>query len=135
METGMSAFATFARQNSSDGARLNRLRRLAWLVDAAFLLPGTRFRFGLNGLIGLTPAMGDAVLAAVSLYIVYEARALGLPNHKLMRMLANVGVETAAGAVPILGDLFDMTFKANLRNLAIIEEHLGVVIRRTGTPA
>jgi Domain of unknown function (DUF4112) len=134
METGMSAFATFARQNSSDSARLTRLRRLAWLVDAAFLLPGTRFRFGLNSLIGLTPAVGDALLATVSLYIVYEARALGLPNQKLMRMLANVGVETAAGAVPILGDLFDMTFKANLRNLAIIEEHLGVPIRRTGTP-
>lgn len=111
-------------------ARLARLRRLAWIVDAAFRLPGTRFRFGLNSLIGLTPAAGDALLAAVSLYIVWEARALGVPRAKLMQMLANVGVETVAGAVPIVGDLFDMTFKANLRNLAIIEEHCGVALRR-----
>jgi hypothetical protein len=116
--------------SAADIARLTKLRRLAWMVDAAFRLPGTRFRFGLNSLIGLTPAAGDAVLAAVSLYIVYEAHALGLPKHKLTKMLANVGVETIAGAVPLLGDLFDMTFKANLRNLAIIEDHLGVRVRR-----
>ena len=113
-----------------DAARLARLRRLAWLVDAAFRLPGTRFRFGLNSLIGLTPAAGDAVLAAVSLYIVWEARALGVPKDKLARMMANVGVEAVAGVVPILGDLFDMTFKANLRNLAIIEDHFGIRLRR-----
>lgn len=111
-------------------ARLARLRRLAWVVDAAFRLPGTRFRFGLNSLIGLTPAAGDAMLTALSLYIVWEARALGLPTHKLAKMLGNVGIEAAAGAVPILGDLFDMTFKANLRNLAIIEEHFGVSLRK-----
>jgi hypothetical protein len=114
----------------SQAARLTRLRRLAWLIDAAFRVPGTRFRFGLNSLIGLTPAAGDALLAAVSLYIVWEARALGVPRPKLMKMLANVGVETLAGTVPIVGDLFDMTFKANLRNLAIIEDQFGVKLRR-----
>ena len=113
-----------------DTARLARLRRLAWIIDGAFRLPGTRFRFGLNSLIGLTPAAGDAVLAAVSLYIVWEAHALGVPQQKLARMLANVGVEALVGAVPIVGDLFDMTFKANLRNLAIIEDHFGVSVRR-----
>ena len=111
-------------------ARLQRLRRLAWLIDGAFRLPGTRFRFGLNSLIGLTPAAGDAVLAMISLYIVNEARLLGLPRDKLARMLGNVGIEAVAGAVPVLGDLFDMGFKANLRNLAIIEQHLGVALRR-----
>ena len=105
-------------------ARLSRLKRLAWMVDAAFRIPGTRFRFGLNSLIGLTPAAGDAVLAAISLYIVYEAHRLGVPRQKLTRMLRNVGIEAAAGAVPLLGDLFDMGFKANLRNLAIVEDHL-----------
>ncbi len=112
-------------------ARLANLRRVAWIVDGAFRLPGTRFRFGLNSLIGLTPAAGDAVLAAISLYIVNEARLLGLPGHKLARMLGNVAVEAAAGAIPVLGDLFDMGFKANLRNLAIVEEHFGVSLRRT----
>lgn len=109
---------------SRAAARLARLRTIAWLVDGAFRVPGTKFRFGLNSLIGLTPAAGDAVLAAISLYIVYEARRLGVPRDRLMRMLGNIGIETAAGAVPIVGDLFDMGFKANLRNLAIIEEHL-----------
>ena len=105
-------------------ARLARLRRLAWLIDAAFWLPGTRFRFGLNSVIGLLPVGGDAVLGALSLYIIYEASRLGVPKHKLARMLANVGVEVIGGSVPIIGDLFDMALKANLRNLAIIEQHV-----------
>lgn len=109
---------------ASAATRLSRLKKLAWVVDGAFRLPGTRFRFGLNSLIGLTPAAGDALLTAVSLYIVYEAHRLGVPRAKLVRMLRNVGIEAAAGAVPLLGDLFDMGFKANLRNLAIVEEHV-----------
>ena len=109
---------------SDTAARLARLRRLAWLIDGAFGLPGTRFRFGLNSVIGLLPVGGDAVLGALSLYIIYEAAKLGLPKHKLGRMLANVGIEVLGGSVPIVGDLFDMALKANLRNLAIIEDHL-----------
>ena len=104
--------------------RLLRLQRLAWLIDGAFHLPGTRFRFGLNSVIGLLPVGGDAVLGAISLYIIYEAAQLGLPRHKLGRMLGNVAVEVVGGSVPILGDLFDMALKANLRNLAIIEAHV-----------
>ncbi len=106
--------------------RLKRLKTIAWAVDGAFRVPGTRFRFGLNSVIGITPAAGDVVLAGISLYIVNEARKIGLPKEKIARMLANIGVEAAAGAVPLLGTLFDMGFKANLRNIAIIEEHLGV---------
>jgi hypothetical protein len=106
-------------------ARLTRLRRLAWVIDGAFRLPGTRFRFGLNSVIGLLPIGGDAVLGVVSLYIIYEAAQLGVPRAQLARMLANVGIEVVGGSVPILGDLFDMALKANLRNLAIIERHIG----------
>ena len=113
----------------SHAARLKRIKRIAWAVDAAFRIPGTRFRFGLNSLLGLTPAAGDVVLAAVSLYIVNEARKLGLPRETILRMLANVGIETVAGSVPVLGDLFDMGFKANLRNIAIIEDHLAQAAR------
>lgn len=109
---------------SDSTARLVRLRRLAWLIDGAFGLPGTRFRFGLNSVIGLLPIGGDAVLGALSLYIVYEASRLGVPRHKIARMLANVGMEVIGGSVPILGDLFDMALKANLRNIAIIDDHL-----------
>jgi hypothetical protein len=107
-------------------ARLKRLRRLAWLLDAAVRLPGTKFRFGVDAVIGLAPGIGDAVMGATSLYIVYEAARLGVPKAKLARMLANVGIETAVGSVPVLGDLFDAAFKANLRNIAIVEEHFGV---------
>ena len=103
--------------------RLARIRRLAWLLDAAVRLPGTRFRFGLNSVIGLAPAAGDAAMTAVSLYIVYEAYQIGLPPAQLAKMLGNVAIEAVAGSVPVLGDLFDATFKANLRNIALIDAH------------
>jgi hypothetical protein len=107
-------------------ARLARLRRLAWLIDGAFQLPGTKFRFGLNSIIGLLPVGGDALLGAISLYIIYEAHRLGVPKAKLAQMVANVGMEVLGGSVPILGDVFDMALKANLRNLRIIEDHIGI---------
>ena len=106
-------------------ARLKRLRRLAWMIDGVFRLPGTRFRFGLNSIVGLVPVGGDAVLGAISLYIIYEAAQLGVPAPQLARMFANVALEVVGGSVPVLGDVFDMALKANLRNLAIIERHVG----------
>jgi hypothetical protein len=109
---------------SDPAARLMRLRRLAWLIDGVFKMPGTRFRFGLNSVIGLLPVGGDAVLGVISLYIIYEAAQLGIPRFKLLRMAGNVGIEVLGGSVPILGDLFDMALKANLRNLQIIEDHV-----------
>lgn len=127
----MTAFASF-RPKVTEAARLAKLRRLAWLLDAAFVVPGTRFRFGIDGIVGLAPGLGDTIMGLTSLYIVWEARKLGLPTAKLARMLANVGVETLAGSVPVVGDLFDAAFKANLRNIAIIEEHLGVTLRGGG---
>ncbi len=105
-------------------ARLDRLRKLAWLIDGAFELPGTGFKFGLNSIIGLLPVGGDVALGAISLYIVYEAARLGVPRPVLARMIGNVGLEVAGGSVPILGDLFDMALKANLRNLNIIEQYI-----------
>ena len=119
----MSYSAAYSRSYDT-AAVLARLRRLAWLVDARFGLPGTRFRFGVNSLIGLWPVAGDVVLGALSLYIVYEAKRLGAPPALLGQMLANVAIEVAGGAVPILGDVFDMAFKANLRNLALLERWL-----------
>lgn len=94
-------------------------------MDGVARVPGTRFRFGLNSLIGLPPGAGDAMLTAISLWIVWEGTKLGLPREKIIRMLGNVAVEAAVGAVPVLGDMFDVVWKANLRNLAIIEEHMG----------
>jgi hypothetical protein len=102
-------------------SRLARLRNFAWVLDGQFGIPGTRFRFGVNSLLGLSPIVGDVVLGLVSLYLVWEARKLGAPNALLARMLGNVAIEVAGGSVPILGDLFDMAFKANLRNLDLLE--------------
>ena len=103
--------------------RIARLRRLAWLIDALGRIPGTRFRFGLNSLIGLAPGAGDALLSLISLYIVYEAARLGLPRRKIGRMLGNVAIEALLGAVPLVGDVFDAVWKANIRNVRIIDEH------------
>ena len=104
--------------------RLALLRRVAWLLDGAARIPGTRFRFGLNSVIGLLPGGGDTALALLSLAIVWQARKLGAPASLQRRMLANVAVEFGGGLVPVLGDLFDMAFKANLRNLDLLERHL-----------
>ena len=118
------ATATFDARAFDAAARLTRLRRLAWLLDAQFRLPGTKFRFGVNSLFGLSPVVGDVALGFVSLYLIWEAKRLGAPQALLGKMLANVAIEVVGGAVPILGDVFDMAFKANLRNLALLERWL-----------
>jgi hypothetical protein len=105
-------------------AKLRRIRRLAWLVDAAFVIPGTKFRFGLNSLIGLAPGAGDAVLGVLSLYIIYEAAQLGVPRALLLRMIGNVVIEVVGGSIPLIGDLFDVALKANIRNIRVLERHL-----------
>jgi hypothetical protein len=102
---------------------LERLRWLATLLDTAVRLPGG-IRVGADAIIGLAPGVGDALSTAMAAYIVYEAKRLGLPKHKILRMVANVAIDSLVGAVPLLGDIFDVAFKANIRNLKIIEEHL-----------
>lgn len=104
--------------------RLRRLRRMARLMDSEFRFPGTRWRFGLDAVIGLVPGVGDTVSAALSLWIIAEARRLGVPSGILRKMLLNLGVDAVAGTVPILGDVFDAGYKANLRNLALLERAL-----------
>ena len=102
--------------------RIARLRSLAVLLDTAITLPGG-IRLGADSIIGLAPGIGDAVTTALAAYIVYEAHRLGVPKHKLMRMAANVAIDGIVGSVPVVDDLFDVAFKANIRNLAIIDEH------------
>lgn len=87
-------------------------------------MPGTNFRFGVDALVGLVPGFGDAAGALVSGYIVVEALRMGAPVSVVLRMVRNVAVEVLVGAFPVLGDLFDMTFKANMRNVALLDEHL-----------
>jgi hypothetical protein len=101
-----------------------RLERLAVLLDAQFVVPGTNVRFGVDGLIGLVPGIGDAVSAGLSAWLIIEAQRLGAPQTLLARMVANLVVDAAVGAVPVLGDLFDVAFKANLRNMRLLRRHL-----------
>jgi len=104
--------------------RVERLRRVGWMLDSTFKLPGTGIRFGFDSLIGLVPGLGDLVGGALSLYIIAESARLGVPRSLLLRMGWNVAVDTFVGEVPILGDLFDVAWKANMRNLALLEGHL-----------
>ncbi len=106
-----------------DWARIRRLERLAGLLDDRFRIPGTRWRFGLDSLIGLAPGIGDAAGAIMSIYIIAEAARLGVPKRVILRMLANMGIDTAIGAIPLAGDLFDAAYKSNRRNVNIALDH------------
>lgn len=127
----MNAFAPSAATSAAPSAdirrELARLRSLATLLDAAFRIPGTRARWGLDTLIGLLPVGGTVLMLIPSLYIVWKSWKLGAPPAVLSRMLANVLVEGAADLVPVLGDVFDTAFKADLRNVALLEQHFGMV--------
>ena len=107
--------------------RIARIDALATLMDTAFLVPGTQIRFGLDALIGLVPGIGDAVTTLISLYIVSEARALGAPPLVVARMIANVALDGFVGAIPLAGDAFDVAFRANRRNMALLRAHLDEV--------
>ena len=118
-----------AVRGMSRDEKLRRIRRLAMLarvMDTALRLPGTNIRFGADALMGMVPIFGDAAGALVGLLIVNEARQFGLPKRKLMSMLYNIGVDTAFGAVPLVGDAFDVYFKAPRRNIQIILDHHGL---------
>ena len=104
--------------------RLARIDALSRLLDTAFMIPGTNIRFGIDALIGLVPGIGDAITTIMALYIVSEARALGAPRLLIARMLANVALDGFVGAVPLVGDAFDVAFRANRRNMALLRGHL-----------
>jgi hypothetical protein len=103
---------------------LERLKGLSRLLDSAIAIPGTRYRFGLDAIVGVVPGIGDAIGAVFSLYIIFQAARMGVPKATLARMLGNVGIDTLVGEIPLLGDLFDVGFKSNIRNLALIEQHV-----------
>jgi hypothetical protein len=107
-------------------ARINRLRRISRLLDNAIGIPGTKFRFGLDPILGLLPGGGDTVAGGLSAYIVVEAARMGLPREVLWQMVVNIILDSLAGTIPIVGDLFDLGWKANVKNIALLEKHLEV---------
>ena len=99
---------------------LSPLDKLSWILDAAFAIPGTRWRIGVDALLGLIPGVGDTVGAALSTYIIYAAACLGAPKRTLLKMVGNVMVETVIGVIPIVGDIFDIAWRANMRNVELL---------------
>lgn len=100
-----------------------RLQKLAWWLDSSIPIPGTRFRIGLDGLIGLLPGVGDAIGALLSSYLLAEAARLNVPRTVILQMGVNVLIDTLVGMVPILGDFFDLAWKANRRNIRLLERY------------
>src|SRR5262245_42843832 len=105
-------------------ARIARIDALATLLDTALVIPGTGVRFGLDALIGLFPGVGDLITTTLSLFIVHEAYQLGAPGHVIARMLGNVALDGVFGAVPVVGDAFDVLWRANRRNMRLLREWL-----------
>jgi hypothetical protein len=101
-----------------------RMEAMERLLERSFVIPGTRLPVGLDSLVGLIPVVGDAIAAALGAYLLWEARNLGLPKWKLWRMAGNIAFDTAVGAVPVAGDLFDFAFRSNSRNLRLVKRHL-----------
>jgi hypothetical protein len=102
------------------------LRRLSHTLDSAFTLPIINYRIGWDAIIGLVPGLGDAITLLPAGYIVYQAHCLGAPRALLVRMIFNLGLELFVGTIPVFGDIFDAVWKANERNLALLEQHLGM---------
>lgn len=105
-------------------ASVARVEALSQLMDDLFVIPGTNIRMGLDGLIGLVPVVGDLISQAVSSYIIWEARRLGVSRLTMARMIGNSAVDTVVGIVPLVGDAFDVAFRANRKNLALLKRHL-----------
>jgi len=104
-------------------ARLKSMETLAKLMDAQFRIPGTDFRFGLDGLIGLIPGAGDLTTFAVSGYMLLILARNGASGYVLARMVLNILIDAVIGSIPLLGDVFDIAFKANMRNMRLMQEH------------
>jgi Domain of unknown function (DUF4112) len=107
-------------------ARIQRLRRFGRLMDSAIGIPGTKFRIGLDPIIGLLPGGGDTAGLILSSYIVLEAARMGASKSTLSTMALNILLETVVGTVPVVGDIFDVTWKSNIRNIELLEEHLNI---------
>jgi hypothetical protein len=131
---------SLAAGGEADSGRWNRsawlfrdqtLQRFEILLDEAFRVPGTQMRFGIDGIIGLIPGLGDVLAGLLSLIIPLAAWIRGVPYITLARMAVNLGIGVLVGTVPIFGDIFDIAWKANRRNYQLLRRHLGEPRRHT----
>jgi Domain of unknown function (DUF4112) len=122
--TGMRTLAQAARLEHTDALHVDpRLVRVAQLFDEAWEIPGTKYRVGFDALIGLIPGLGDLATAMVGRWMLEEAKRLGVPKHRRAQILGYYIIDMVGGAVPLVGDVFDAAYKANIRSLAVIEKH------------
>ncbi len=117
-------FAALNLDTASPHAALKRVEALELLLERSVVIPGLNRAIGLDAVLGLVPVVGDLISAALGSYIIWEARNMGLPKWKLWRMMGNLAVDTAVGAIPLAGDAFDVLFRSNSRNLKILKKHL-----------
>lgn len=121
----LDSIATAMNIDTRDPTQIRRrVEMLEMLLERSFVIPGINRPVGLDSIVGLVPVIGDFVTAAMGAYIVWEANNLGLPKWQLWRMAGNIAIDTALGAVPVAGDLFDFLYKSNSKNLRIIKRHL-----------
>lgn len=104
--------------------RLKRVEALADLLDTRFRIPGTRIPIGADGILSIVPVVGDTVAGAMSAWLIWEAYRMGARKRTIARMLANAGVDYVVGSIPVIGTVFDIAFKANSRNLALLKREL-----------
>ena len=103
-------------------SRIVQARAIAKMLDTAIRIPGTGIRFGLDAILGIVPGLGDTAGAIFSGYLILLGSRMGLPREVITRMVANVAVDTIVGGIPVLGDLFDVAWKSNTRNLKLLEQ-------------
>ena len=115
-------------------SQVSRLRRISRLLDNAISIPGTKISFGLDPIIGLLPGGGDTITGGIAGYIVVEAARMGVPREILWKMVGNILIDSLAGTVPVVGDLFDVGWKANVRNIELLEKHLDVAESGNSNP-
>lgn len=111
--------------NNSHVASLRRLRRISHLLDNAIAIPGTKYRIGLDPILGLIPGGGDLISSVFAGYVVFKAAQMGVPQETLVKMATNIVFDTVAGTVPVAGDLLDVAWKANVKNIELLDAHLG----------
>lgn len=117
-------FDNLIADRTDPAALRKRVESLEFILERSFTIPGINRPVGLDAIVGLVPVLGDIVTAAMGAYLIWEARNLGMPKWKIWRMIGNLGIDTALGAIPLAGDAFDFMFRSNTRNLRIIKRHL-----------
>jgi hypothetical protein len=120
----MNTALALAAQPVDHAKTLARLQRLSRIMDTAWRIPLTRWRFGLDSVLGLVPGAGDFINVGISAYAILLARRLGAPNSLLIKMVGNSAIDFGLGTVPVVGDIFDMFFKSNIRNLKLLTDYL-----------